>query len=45
MLSKNTISRPTWTNKISNEREIDLSKNVHFDSKLNIKVKKIINKK
>ena len=45
MLSKNTILRPTWTNKITNEREIDLSKNVHFDSTLNIKVKKIINKK
>lgn len=45
MLSKNIINRPTWTNKVIDEREINLSKNVHFDSKLNITVKKIINNK
>lgn len=45
MLSKNEISRPTWTNKIIDKRDIDLSKNVHFDSELNVKVKKIIYKK
>ncbi len=45
MLSKNIINRPPWTNKVIEEREIDLSKNVHFDSKLNITVKKIINNK
>ena len=45
MFSKNNFSRPSWTNKIIENKEIDLSKNVHFDSKLNIKVKEIINNK
>ena len=45
MLSKNNFSRPSWTNKSLDNKEIDLSKNVHFDSKLNIKVKEIINNK
>ena len=45
MLPKNNIIRPTWTNKIIDERDIDLSKNVHFDSELNNRVKKIIDQK
>lgn len=41
MLSKKDISRPTWNNKTI-QKEVDLSKNVHFDSILNSEVKKII---
>ena len=40
MISKKKIPRPDWT-KNTKEKEIDLSKNVHFDSLLNLKVKKI----
>lgn len=45
MLSKNNISRPSWTIKDKETRKIDLSKNVHFDSNLNLKVKEIFDKK
>lgn len=42
MLLPNNISRPTWAKKNNDIKQIDLSKNVHFDSILNLEVKKII---
>jgi histidinol-phosphate/aromatic aminotransferase/cobyric acid decarboxylase-like protein len=45
MLPKNDILRPSWMVNDKENREIDLSKNVHFDSKLNLKVKELIDKK
>ena len=42
MLFNKKIVRPSWAKKNENIREIDLSKNVHFDLKLNLEVKKII---
>ena len=44
MISKNDISRPDWTLETI-DKAIDLSKNVHFDYKLNKEIKKIFNEK
>lgn len=45
MLSASRFTRPSWTIKPTEIKNIDLSKNVHFDLKLNYLVKKVIKNK
>ncbi len=45
MLSASKFTRPSWTIKPTEVKNIDLSKNVHFDLKLNNLVKEIIKNK
>src|SRR6056300_1212425 len=45
MISISRFTRPDWTVKPTEVKNIDLSKNVHFDLKLNNLVKKVIKNK